>query len=1503
MACFNLKDPSDSSTLAFEKVEESQLDLVLLDLFDKDAFKGPIDRIFDISPLEIAKNKVESIKKITSSIKLRLTENGEYEKLHDHPDYIGITEFVTDPISGQLVNPFDDKAFKDSQIAKLEKTMSRSEAESIVDQMEKSWKISSLYGEEIHSIMQAVLENRATLPKTKYLSDEWIKFAKNWATNFKNELYEKHGKTSEFYCELSIAAKEISPDLKTKLESVGKKNLSGTIDLLVIDENGKAHIYDFKTSKHSIGSSWTSNDGWHPNKKRSIEHQLAGYVALLQQYDLNVVSTQVVPMTLDFIYNDTYNSEIVGLNNIKAEEIVDVPNTMLGKNFTIWKTFLPAQFNFNTKTLIETDAKIRHMLPVSVIRSIKVQMDTKDVQYYIEQCKPVNPGSEYYGKKKWSFLMKGLGDDKIVYFDNDQDRNEKIEKYVSDLKNVRANELDSLAANIQEAIAGNINITDIANSFSEQKQVFIAHQFQKYIDGNWQFIRNPEMNAYGIFIFQKDGRTEVVGISNQALGTSFKLLNGKSILGKTRDDINIDSKKILDATTGNMELMRLMTYIADNQDIFKNMKITQVRVINPWHGSQVTANNQKLIDNYNLLVQDNAGTFNGELKFINPAIFWGDVTSMLSIANDLLKLESETGLRGFSLDGLYNHDGKLTAYTTENINKFLHDLRRQYGYLYGEDSSIGDPNIWAAYKYLNDALLSLTNKNVVQEFGAGFWFDNGIIPGTAVASTSYSPSANIRIFDDVMAQYSLEIRTKSEKLWHPLANALKAYYKEKGHVGILGGEANYFTEWFVKDVNGKIDSRFILKDPNDENFGPASKKALDLFLKTMAKLRWPSATEEEIEIKKAEGTYYQVPLTEARFIRQAKSLGTFGTIKALNNKLKQYKELTQDVFAGESERKEQWNNETFNKNLARGLFNKFFLTEQQRIDKIKEKGVGFFETDLEEVIRQALTAYVKSDVSRKYIPIMNALQTSLRISQSFGEQKQKDVIKALDLLIKSKFYGEDITPDDLKPLARWLSVLKKITSTLSLGFNLRSFVREFFQGTWMGISRAGLNNLPGVSEKTYVSAFEHVLTEAHKNFSSVSKLQQLDARFGVANYSLNNMSRKRRINWFGIRNLSSDTLFWGSTAPDFQHRMTMLVAKMMGDGVWEAYTTDSEGTLTYNWKRDKRFSIYASGNTDHKDYLLQKTLYERHIEELNNIGFKCQEADGTEREYRIGDDLPEAYLPKEIQAIKNYSDLLYGHYDDESRSLINDMFLGALFMQYKTYIVSRVEHWTLAPGTYNTEFLQWDEDPITGKKLYKIHSKELVDGRPNIEIKAEDQIKNMEQLKQENLIEPLLVWKGMPMEGIGRSYIGFFNNIKSWDWQTVKEKWSNPIERDNILLGIHDCVFASLMTMILTGLFGMMLNGEWTTDSNKVARAARDAGWGASFAYNVSVGSFQDFPIWSSLKAIGGDWNPPLWTSAKRIVENSGAVIMGNKSIFQAITNTVGAAADLKGLANRLAEA
>ena len=145
-------------------------------------------------------------------------------------------------------------------------------------------------------------------------------------------------------------------------------------------------------------------------------------------------------------------------------------------------------------------------------------------------------------------------------------------------------------------------------------------------------------------------------------------------------------------------------------------------------------------------------------------------------------------------------------------------------------------------------------------------------------------------------------------------------------------------------------------------------------------------------------------------------------------------------------------------------------------------------------------------------------------------------------------------------------------------------------------------------------------------------------------------------------------MFLTATAPDFMHRVSILVAKMMGDGCWEAHSL-VDGKLVYDYKKDKRFEQYVNNNTEHKDYLKQKSLYEKMIEEFNKAGFKNAEG----KPIQIGDDLPQAYTPTESQSIKNHADLLYGHYDESSRALISDTFIGSFVLQYKTYITAKFE--------------------------------------------------------------------------------------------------------------------------------------------------------------------------------------------------------------------------------------
>lgn len=1497
---------------SIEDVESLLNSIKIFSLSERERITQAIDKIkADVTPI------IGKLSATTNTVVVG-SEPDIAEKLHNAPGHIGVTAFITqygDPKQGiekQIVDPFDEERWEADTRKNLEDEGYTSDRiNAIIISTKNKWDLFQKYGTEVHAIYELVMRGKVP-PKsgefyTKY-PDLWQKAYDN-AEAFKKSLIQKWGGGNaskvDFYPELSIRTDKIDPDLKVLLAEKGITHIAGTIDLLVVDQYGKPHIYDYKTSPKRLDvSQWDITNArairsgtWGVDKMKSVKNQLAAYNVMLEQWGIRGATCEVVPIWFDVKYTDETRSEVLRIDDVIQDDVTTVPQTTGGETYNNWKNIIPIKINNSAEDTIELANKFQKLIPTDRVTSLQVQQFEASKSFYKQRVRNVSSeDTKNYGKYKYYFVATETTG-RRKYCKDDEDLDKQLDAYVEEVRNKKASELSTLANTIRHALSRDVSLDQFVSDYNLSTRDFIKTQFGRYITDSWELVSDDNLIGYGIFIFQKDGRSEVVVMSNAPLHNIINLGKGSTLSGRFLEDQLTDSKIDLPANNGNIDAIKALVYIADNPDVFKNAKITQVVTINPWRGQRTFINNSRWIDNYNKLV---GLAKDDDLNILTKDLFWDDVTSMLSIADSYLKsAEVSSELPDFSMNGIISLDGSTVAFTEEYVEHAMEVLRQKYPTIVsGDETMVGDPNIWLAYSYLQRTALALRGLDVYNELDVGQWMSAGVKAGLMVASTGYSPSTNFRVFDDVMQQYALEVRMGVEKQGRPILEALTKFYQEKKKLNILGGEKELFKNWFRRTPTGEIDPSFSLKDPNSPDFdgSQVEREALDTWLKTMAELKYrPKAKSEAdfenlVEQAKADGSYYFVPLTEGGFRSQAKGLG-FWT--ALKNKWNQYAELTSDVFAGTAEEKEKYNTKRYK------LYNKYDKNAYQREILIRDHGIGFFETDLEEVINKALVAYTKSNLSRKYIPILDGMRVALRVSSRYGGTKMKDTLEGFDKLVKAKFYEETIIDEKLRPYARWVSALRAGLSKLALGFNFRSFFRETFQGTWMGLSRSAVKMLPGIDAKTYVDAAMHVVTNAHKNFSNTSLLQQLNMVYGMANYSIGQIARQRRKNWYGIRNWRSDTLFMTSTAPDFQHRMSILVAKMMGDGCWEAHSLDEKGFLKYDFKNDKRFTIYLSGDTKNPEYLSQKSNYLERIRELNRAGIKKE--DGSD--YKEGDDLPMAYLPREVQSIKNFADLLYGHYDEESRSLISDMFLGSTFMQYKTYLTSRVEQWTLTPGQYNTQFLVHAEDPITKEKLYKIHTGETdSSGIPIIEIKPRSEIENFDELQEQNKIEACMEWKGIPMEGMGRSFIKFAKDIKSWNIADFKEKWNNPVERDNIILGLHDCLLMTLMMMLVTALFGLALNGEWTTDRAKVSKAARDAGWGPSFLYNVAYGSFEDFPFWQSLKSMFGDFNPSMVISAKRIVENSGAVIMGNKSIFQAVTNTVGAASDLKGLANRLAQ-
>lgn len=209
------------------------------------------------------------------------------------------------------------------------------------------------------------------------------------------------------------------------------------------------------------------------------------------------------------------------------------------------------------------------------------------------------------------------------------------------------------------------------------------------------------------------------------------------------------------------------------------------------------------------------------------------------------------------------------------------------------------------------------------------------------------------------------------------------------------------------------------------------------------------------------------------------------------------------------------------------------------------------------------------------------------------------------------------------------------------------------------------------------------------------------------------------------------------------HRMGILIAKMKGDGCFDAHSIDENGKLVYDFKKDKRFTHLVNNETTHPDYLKEKSLYCTMIDDFNTAGFR--NADGSLLNAEKMDALPQAYTRTEGQSLKNYADLLYGHYDEESKSLLCDTFIGSIFLQYKTYITAKLEQWTMHEGVYNTEQLQQQFDN-NGKPLYVKYGYDE-NNEPYKDVLLESEYNNLSD-EDKKSCRLYYDYTGMPMQGM-----------------------------------------------------------------------------------------------------------------------------------------------------------
>lgn len=1431
------------------------------------------------------------------------------------PNSIGVTRAIGElPLNdgSPLVTPMSIKEYKrkkQSEIEsgveftlpngkKLQEENSRlhKTAKDLVDMEEESWNKLTKLGTDVHKVFQDIFSGKT--PEQGTLSTTIFNSLVSQVNDFKTSLEKKYP-GCKFYPEFGIKSKNLSTDMLALLETKGLDSINGVIDLLVIDTNGLAHIYDYKVSRKSIAKSgennvdWWGISGnitirdyklWASAKKLSATYQTEFYKQMLKGYDIRVADTNILPVKLDLKYENSDNPfEVTDVENVELQygsgQLITNPGLKDGA-----KSAGKIKKLFSTPAIVSPDdiSKIseayKSFFPKSKIIVNREEARSK-IEFYKSHDQYVHklkPGESKYedGKIKYRLKFPEFGS-KVSYCE-ESELDTKIQQFIDSQSEMQSTRYLSIANAITSIKDGGEDISVLLDLVNNNQRNFLQTEFGRYLGDDWEFKADDGANSIGLFVFKKGSKCEIVVLSSEILREQQNLGKGTSLLGKTDSDKNIDSRKILPALAGNMEMIKAMIYTSLHPEVFSEFKISEIRAVNPWLGISLSALNSDLLYAYDLLLRKNKISGLGK---VNQNLFLDDRIALVEAAKERVE-----GLENIIEDGGSTYN----PYSAEWFQSKIDLFEKRYSKNMDLRSGYKDTPEWNAYVKLREGWNICKGFKSHVETNKGDYINGRVfeLNGLLLSSPQFSSSANIRELGQAIDEYAKEVRLQVYKIGAPIQMAFLEFYKEHG----TGAKA--FDILFADKETLK------LKDPNSREFDgdPVARKTLNLFLRTMAQLRHPEyKTDEDFEKAKEDEDYYYIPLLEAVSSRQIKNLGLWQTVK---NKFKQYKTLTQGLFMGEEIEGGMSTYISENQELYNKLKYSNMLDRENRLNN-EYGGSGLFETDLELVMNASLVAFCRSNVSKNYIPAIAGLKMALEAAEASGTTKHtanmENILKRFDDVVKSKFYGESIVPKQLQPLLRWINVVKYGFTKLTLSLNSRSFLRESLQGIYTGLARAGVNMYPGINKKYYTEGLTYVIQEASKNFSGVSMLQQMNSIYGMANQSLSQLAGQRRVNWAHINHWSQDTLFLTATAPDFMHRMSLLIAKMKSDGCFDAHSLDENGVLKYDFKKDGRFQHLINNDTSAPEYLKEKSLYLAMMDDFKRAGFK--NPDGSELNAENLDALPQAYTRQEAQSIKNYADYLYGHYDEESKSLLYDSFVGSIFLQYKTFLTSRLEQWTMHEGVYNTaELIQQFDD--NNNPLY-VRFYEDEDGTAHKEILLENEYNELSD-DEKSKTSLYYDYTGLPMQGMLQESFKVYKSLLSFNSETIKEVWSDPTTRAMFKLQIHDLWFMAMMTLIVNWIAAGIFDVDKPTDYAAVRRAAKKTGPLESFAYDIITGSMADSQLPNILNSFTD--KPPVVSALERFATSSWKVITGDQNLAYWTTRNVGALRDFEGLVTRVTD-
>lgn len=1333
---------------------------------------------------------------------------------------------------------------------------SKEEISEIIEKTKANWQVITLLGTSFHDIAEnffkGLIENGEDIDKifpdsklTDFIKVKYI----TALTNLKSMLLKKHGEDATFLTEVKLLDIDKQDD---------ENYIGGIVDLIVVDNKGLSHVYDYKTSPKDHSS-------WSKVKISKIEYQLAYYRQILRRNKIDVGTVAYIPLKMkdvDYMTNTIYDFDLTAP---RALYLGETDRVMTNIN-----RFMPYDLTFKAED-IESNKNVYDFLSESFNYTHKnVAVKSKDIDRFIERMKNY---AETNNKDSYSYIDDTVQNSNrnmvfISKTESDEAIKLKIQTYLDKLDKYNKNLPISIYSFISDAKMS-ISTGAGPNWDSMFKKPETANKMRLLLkdyvyDPDWMPLEVDAFNDLGVAAFHNTTTNQVDFISLTANNLKDKpaLKRGKTILGNFAKDRAANALGLNnEVNNGDVELLKVWTLIKNNEETFKNMSIGKLIAVNMLADKSVPkihTQNTQIIDkwyqelnkiipaelsikakNWNIKTVSFVDTFNNLISVIAQ-------DAKIDVLNKAKLFNKIEGFKALSVNFTgadYAQRQEQNAEKIELIGDMMNILADSINEQIGlsiESTDVSQQRV--------AQLLEMGSRAIFELEGEVYSIEEDLYQFSNIVKTNKGISTPGYFIDSAMNLIHRRVKMG-------LNNAINGFnsdvpdirelfaklYKSESNIAAIklaGDNISVFRKLLKKDAKGAYMLEF--KDPSDTSLSPVQSEFIKGYTTIINKIRGQYIFERSGE------QAYQDFLEEAP--RLDIPLMISSGYSSLRNK--EPKEFMADYFRDLLNSENIFDDEKSDiekLKAQRTMFNPFMTTDLnigKRDERIKNEGVTKFEFDLEGIMYLYTFGKHKEKEMNKQLPIINATKTLLMFNQYLGFEKQTNKIEAIANYMGTTYYGSSILAGENIKLAVGAKVIKDTTTILGMGLSPLSGLTEMFSGMWGGLNRALTANKydPDMYKaKDWLSAIGIVMGEINKgkmDFNNINFCDNLNEWFSISDMDIKEIAHKmQETSKSTVRHFMSSTLYWFNSFPNYFHKMSMFVAQMIRDGI---ITVDSngkisgdsplrlvKGKLVYDEKADARFKLYLANkempeNKQTKEWKESRARYLTIREELSKEAFGV-----------VNDKLARPYTNAQRDNNKDFANLTFGYYDTETKNEWQKTAFGSLFMQFKGWATAKKNRWYTEtnPNTPRGKFvIQYDEQG-----------------------------------------NPKYIWKGKLMEGIIQSFSALSAEVMD-NKGNIFTAWDklDPTAKENLNWIANDLLIYAML--LLLGMF-------FPTDDF-------DDSPGAQMALKSLANSAKDLSIFETLNSFTGDKNPiAAFSSMNKVLTDTWGVATGQEGVSQLMNN------------------